>query len=382
MIPSTGKPTRIQPALKASRRATGLLFGIPLAMLLLVAGINFAVDPLHQFHRSWFGFDWDQYRYTLPGLARRADVPIVIMGASTSYYFSQEVNKIFGQEGLNLSVPGGTLKEQRLLLDLALSQKVPRQVLWGVEWFSAGFTPDAVRIGDFPYFLYEPLWRVASKYLMDVSMATLSLRILAMDTGQLQSSDLIDAQVIQDRWLGFKETGADKVRSAYVSSRNRAVESQMMNEDLPSSLELVKLNLERNLLGTIKNHPNIHFTLFLPPHSIAGQAYLRRFFPRLWDVLLLTRHALIDRAATFKNVVVFDFQIDSSMNSDFAAYADLRHFSKAIGEQMLTQMASGASRVRPGTATASQAELERQIEAFEKQCGFCRADGAQPLPVK
>ncbi|MBL0930422.1 MAG: hypothetical protein IBJ15_09920, partial [Alphaproteobacteria bacterium] len=154
-----------------------------LAALGAIAGANFIVDPLQRFRPAAFyppQFEAQQ-RLQGPALARSADYDSVILGTSTAEnVFAADANSILGGKFLRLPISGGSPREQRLVLDVALDTRKPKRVLWFVDGFVLTQPRDFVRndFGPFPYYLYESGIDGISRYLLNFEMLEKSLGIL------------------------------------------------------------------------------------------------------------------------------------------------------------------------------------------------------------
>ena len=132
----------------------------------------YAVDPYHKFHDRLFGVSLP--RILDPALIRHfiASKPCVLVGSSMIQNFRASAFKeAFGLETMKRPLAGGTLFEQRCLMEYAFLQGNPRLVVWSLDLFAARGKPSRVHSEHaFPGYLYHDHARSALSYALDKTM--------------------------------------------------------------------------------------------------------------------------------------------------------------------------------------------------------------------
>ena len=145
--------------------------------------LNFIVDPL-QFYRKSFYFNNVLYlyqRYQNPGLARNYGYDTVIIGTSmTENFLPRDTKSILDLDVLKLSISGGSVYEQRLMLNVAMRSDKLDNVIWGIDFSS--FKGSSQRKGGedstFPEYLYDTDLFNDFKYLLNDKTTELSINAL------------------------------------------------------------------------------------------------------------------------------------------------------------------------------------------------------------
>ncbi len=122
--------------------------------------------------------------------------------------------------------------------------------------------------------------------------------------------------------------------------------------------EYLKDNADKNLIGVIKNNPNIEFVLFYPPFSILAHKFLdeRGLFKNEIEL----KKYIFENCKDFKNVKILDFQDIETITHNLDNYRDMTHYSIETNEYMLDSIAFDKHIV-------SKENIEEKIMNLEKQ---------------
>lgn len=92
-----------------AKRFARLSISLTLIMLILVAAVQIAIDPLFQYHQPWFGLKpvVTVERYQNSGIAKNFDYENAIIGNSLSEnFYVSDVEKAFGEKTVKLTAAG------------------------------------------------------------------------------------------------------------------------------------------------------------------------------------------------------------------------------------------------------------------------------------
>lgn len=324
----------------ASRYITCVL-GLVGAILSCVATFNFVVDPL-QYYRlaKFYPPAWsDNQRYQNPALARQAAYDTIVLGNSLSENFLvSHVQQRLGGRALNLAIAGSTIREQSMVLELALARGTLRHVIWVIDPNAFARHDEVVEdFGPFPWHLYKQGFSAASEYLLSSSTLISSISALRA-TDRRELNDL-------HAWHDQYTYGPDQVRKDWAAQVQRwtpELKSAWMK--YAPTWEQIPAVVERRLIAHIRANPGVRIDLIFPPMTLLGYAASPlNHDENLAQRLLLAEY--IDQAvAPLANATVWDFRGESSSRADYAHFKDLSHYDLAVIDTMLDTLARGEPR--------------------------------------
>ena len=355
------------------------LFGASLAIIVLVAALNFAVDPLQLFRPARFYpaiYSADS-RMQNAGLIRSQDFDTIFMGTSLAVHFRQsDIDRYLGVHSLKLATAGSTSAEQSFMLSAAL-RRHPKLVIWEMDEWIFRNAPDIDHESYMPADLYRMNARGVLGYLFSLDTARESLWILLRFVRPLSTMahGLAAAQ-----YLKFFQNQVDEINalpasadlsSFYNSSKIRA--SYSYNLKHPSEIsagynyEAMVRNFERDAIGLIEKNPDVQFRIYFPPYSILQFVTMREAAPDTLQLVYKFSAYVIDRLLTLPNVTVSDFRDAEQLTHDLNNYLDLVHHSPVVDLQVLSNLAAGNYAVSRDAPMASIKRLQGQVKAYRPE---------------
>jgi len=330
-------------------------------LLTLVGMINFAIDPLQFFRQARFTdahFSTNQ-RYQNPGLARNFPYDTVVIGTSHMENFSPAlVRQALGGEPLKLAISGASVREQALMLELALRNPRLKRVVWGVLADSFDYSDSVVSdYGPFPWHLYHADFGLLSQYLW--SFDTLKSSALALSTPSSQPLESLNT------WSDQGSYGPDQVEAAWLAMGARWDERlyAFYSKRVPA-WEDAKFVATRRMVAPIRAHPTVRFDLVFPPYSILEYANDFRVHRERFARRVLLKDYLIKQLAGLPNVAIHDFETDPLLNTDLSRFKDLSHSSLATTELILHDIAAGTRTPRD----PARALTEQLVQFLDQRC--------------
>ena len=348
------------------------------AIILLAAGLNYAVDPLQLFRPA--GLFAAMYsadtRMQDAGLIRSQAFDAAFMGTSLAIHFRQsDIDKALGVRSLKLSMTGATSKEQSFVLSAALERR-PKRVVWQMDDWIFRDAPDVDSESYFPADLYRRNARGIASYLFSGAMARESLWILLRSIPSLQPviakltngvmfkfpiSDIDDINTLRPDFdvagfynaraalSGFKRI-TDPVRSAYLAG----------GYDYSAMVAA----FERDAIGLIERNPDVTFDIYFAPYSILQFVAMRDASPSTLRITYDFAAYAFPRLTGYPNVRLHDFREAKAITHDLANYGDVIHHSPAIDLKVLQMLAERKYVVDPAAPLASLERLKAQVEAY------------------
>ena len=104
-----------------AKRFARLSISLTLALLILVAALQIAIDPLFQYHKPWFGLKpvVKDERYQVAGMAKQFNFDNCILGNSLCENFkASSFDKYYNGKTIKLSISGSVVYDWKYLLNL------------------------------------------------------------------------------------------------------------------------------------------------------------------------------------------------------------------------------------------------------------------------
>ncbi|MCC6598990.1 MAG: hypothetical protein IT559_09415 [Alphaproteobacteria bacterium] len=343
-----------------------------------MVGFNAALDPLHVLRAPAAQDYYDtESRFGMPGLVLHNQAPDAVVGTSIVQDFDEVFYK--HETGRALSrylLTGGTAYEQRRMIETLLRAETPPElIIWGVaptSFFAPGL--ESIRWDQFPEHLYtqqpSPLRYVASFQTF--------YRLLRQIPARLRGN----SQSPEQR---FKSTHEDAAGDAQNGSRiYKTYCGAQMGRRLARlgayDYSLMHAQLEQNLRPILENHPEIAFTLFLPPYSLVQFAEFEK--AGVLDEVLRFRTLLAALVKDYPHAALYDFGSDIPMISNLGDYHDGVHYGSATMQAMIAAMQDKRGWVENGNIKVQNERLRRAVQQGSPQIwhdaeDYCRAAGLE-----
>lgn len=326
--------------------------------LILVAGMQIAIDPLFQYHTPWFGLRpvITNERYQNAGIAKTFEFDNVIIGNSLSENFRvSDISKAFGGETVKLTASGSHTLDWTYILD-ALSKRdnQPKHILFNMDpyIFQASFTELKHEV---PTYLYDDNYLNDMNYLFNFSV----INDFTFDTLKKNMSNRIPDYDSFMLWDDDFEYGKDFVLDHYQRPKVTTDEP-----DTKGYIKTVKENLDL-LLPYIERLKDTEFVFFFSPFSML-----------YWD--MQTRENSVDMQkegfltaceilSEYENVAIYLWNDSAMLNimGDLENYVDEAHYSPEICTIMAERFGRRDGIITKETYQESIDKLFSYIESYD-----------------
>ena len=341
-----------------SKRFIRLSLCMTLALLIIVASIQIAIDPLFQYHKPWFGMEpfIKKERYQDAGMAKNFEFENVIMGTSMAQNFKvKEFERLFDGKTIKLTMEGSHPLDWTFLLnDLEHRPAQPKVVLMNLDPYV--FRADTENLEhELPLFLYD------YDYCNDVNY-WFNFQIIREFTSEAVIRNIKhDLPDINETfvWTKYRQFGSDIVLSQY--TRNE-ISSDSVYDDIYVNTAADNMKM---ITPYISSMSDTRFIVFCSPFSMlfwdghvrdnSIEAHKRGYFAAISELLKC------------ENVDVFLWN-DSEMlkiMSDLDNYADEAHYSEEINSLMLERIANSQGMLTRENYKAEVDKLFDYIESFD-----------------
>src|SRR6201992_1383133 len=351
-------------------------FAVSLSIMLVVAGLNYIVDPLQIFRRAprLTAMYSKHSRLQNAGLIRSERFDTLFMGTSLAIHFRQsDIDRVLGVKSLKLAMSGSSSREQVFVLDSALARK-PKRVIWEVDDWIFHDAPDIDANTHLPADLYRGNAKGIASYLLSGAMAREALWIAARSIPPMES---IVALLTSETLFKFPLSRADDINTLqpgddvgtmYHAERAMAafryitdpVRSRYLKDDTDYDMKVRMF--ERDAGGLIRATPGVTFDIYLPPYSILQWVALRETSPETLQSVYAFSSYFCRRLMEFPNVRLFDFRAVKDVTHDLNNYSDVIHHSPDIDLKVLDWLASGQFRADRAQPTFYLHQPKAQVE--------------------
>ena len=329
-------------------------------ILALAAALTAVVDPLFHFHAPLEGMSYAIYdeRYQNDGIVRHFDYDAVITGTSmTENFKTSQFDELFGTKAVKVSYSGATFRELRENLERAFKTHPDiKYVLFSLDQYCLVQDKDALTYEDYPTYLYDdkPLNDVNYLLNKDVLLGhmteTLAYTLYGWDTTSFDE---------YANWMKGSVFGKEAVLAQY----DRPEQASGTVPFSPEDREVLRENLEHNILDLAAAHPDTEFYLFFPPYSVVWWDMEQRLgsLDRQTDIQLAAAEQLL----TADNIRLFSFCDDFGVTGDLSLYKDIFHFNEDISARLLDRMAAGEHELTAGDLEDYGARLREWYGSYD-----------------
>jgi len=341
-----------------------------LAPTLAIGGFVYWMDPYQNFRASEKRLS--NMRYMAPGLARHQDYDTVVIGDSMSQNFMiSQIEKTLGGRAINLSISGSTHYTLGNLARVAIRSGHAKHIIWSTSFSAAAGEVTRTRMGDdFPHYLYDDNPFNDVRYLFSEGIFRRS-RAFARDPnyGKINHPDLFNT------WLMGKDNqpGRDKVLASFknhttkLSQGNKAAaaDSQAATALPADDIGTLIANFDANVLSVAKDYPEIHFTFFVPPHTVLMYADMYQNRPAQFRTIMLYLTHVFEQLTPLPNVTLHYFDTIPAITHNLDNYKDLTHFSVQVSNTLLTAFKQGHGVITPNTYSQALERFARMVSRYD-----------------
>ncbi|MGL5901711.1 MAG: hypothetical protein ACRCZO_03430 [Cetobacterium sp.] len=305
--------------------------------LLIWISITIYFDPSQQFRIT--NYPHGDERILNVGLAKNGEYNTVIFGSSTSQnILKKDVDKLYNDSSINISLSGTTSYEQRKLLKIALENK-PKRVIYGLDHFvyNRGYIESRVALEKFAY---ENSTSQFYRYFFNFSTFKGVIKgIVKKGLGRADSHWIDTYGYWGDNFKYSKESTLSFDKETQWGAQNSAVLNQFQNG---YSLELMKKNFDA-FYELLKDNENTEFLIYYPPYANLWWNYAREYGCE--ETILKFKKYISYKIIDLKNVKLYDFQDEQDIITNLDNYKDMVHFSPLISKKIIKNIRRDKNRI-------------------------------------
>jgi hypothetical protein len=320
---------------------------------------NYIVDPFLYFRKSVLlnpFYDPGFARYLNAGIVDHIDYQDIIVGSCMTSNFQLSKSKSFLENPCNFSMCAATAWDISFILSRAIKPDT-KNILIGLDIPQLRGSINNVVTGfDMPCELYNKniysIWR----YLTGDKTLKQSVKVLKYTL--FHSDHIFFNKDKMYNWYNYHKKKFSKEAVLEVWKNSKKMPKIVLRYD-----ELQK-SFDYNILSHIKNNPNIHFYIFLPPYSILK--YKQWFNDKTTaESVRKIKQYLYEEGIRQQNLTVYDFQAAETIVTDLNNYRDTWHYSEDVNDWMLEQIRLGHYKVTKDNKDAMMKQFEDMYEKYK-----------------
>lgn len=310
-----------------------------LCLLLAVGGFVAYLDPFFHYGPPKKGLYYRLYdqRSQNDGITRNFDYDAIITGTSMAENFSaSRFDALFGTQCIKVCYSGATYREIDDNLERAFeSGHNIRYIFRPLDYSLLIKDKDEMRIdmGEYPVWLTDKNPFNDVKYLLNKDVIVnyaLPVALGAM-TGKQEGHTSFDE---------YSYTGDENYygKDAALQGKQSFEDPENIVEASEQDLEIVRENMEQNVVSLARQHPETTFIYFFPPYSMSYWGGIRSE-GNLQRYLSCIREAA-DMCLECDNIHLYSFGLCGDITCDLDRYRDQAHYDPETNDEIMDEIAS------------------------------------------
>lgn len=314
------------------------------ALLLILATVTFAVDPLYQYRYDENDSYYLNFQFSCAGLIKNYKYDSVMLGSSMTQNFDPDLFKEkMDLDLLKVNMGGMTIPETCFYLDFINKNASCKKVFVSIDLQRFAIAPENAEF-NIPRYLangYEDDYRYLLSSEVYTRFLPVDLMIKGMEALKISLPSFIrDATDVDElgAWHQSFPVGEDKVIKSLKENGFGVSTIEANGVEAP-----VNANIDL-LFSTLKNlNPNTEYVLFFPPYSSLYWIYAR--YNGHFEAFSDAKERIFELSQNHKNVTVYDFQ-NFELTAELENYRDISHYSKDINDYLVTCFANETGLVK------------------------------------
>lgn len=296
------------------------------------------VDPFFHYGppKSMFYYRLSDQRSQNDGITRHFDYDSIVTGTSMAENCRTSLfDELFSANAIKVTYPGATYKEINDNLKVAYeSGHNVRYVFRPIDYSLLLKDKDEMRVdmGEYPVWLTNKNPFDDVKYLLnrDVLISYVLPEIAGCLRGDSPGYPSFDE-------YSFTGDVDDYDRELVLSVKWIFNPPEKIIEVSEEDIEMVRENIEQNVVSLAREHPETTFIYFFPPYSMAYWGAIREE-GNLDRYLYLIRMAA-EQMLECDNIHVYCFGFEEEVTSDLGLYRDVAHFRPEVNDLIMEKIA-------------------------------------------
>ena len=344
-----------------AKRFARLSISLTLVLLILVAAVQIAIDPLFQYHQPWFGLKpvVTDERYQNAGIAKNFDYENAIIGNSLSEnFYVSDVEKAFGGKTVKLTAAGSHTSDWKYTLDI-LKNKSPKNILFNLDPYIMDTDPDNLK-HELPTYLYDYNYLNDVNYLFNFAI----VNKYTYQTIKKNRANRIPDYNKAFSWDETVKTGREETLKHY--QRPEKGSEQIDTDELKQTAVSNMDNLDKYY----KEMPDTQFVYFCSPFSILfWDKFNQKNSLDAWRETYLT---VIGDLLNYKNVSVYFWNDQEMLDTicNLGYYRDEAHYNTEVCKMICNRISANQGLMNQSNYQASVNQFFDYLKSYDYDAIF------------
>lgn len=306
-----------------------------IAVLLVILLMMVVVDPYFHYHDMTPGFRYRIYneRYINDGIVKNFKYDTIITGSSMNQNFkTSQLDELWGVKSVKVPYSGAGFREIKENLERAHeSNSEMKYVLWGIDYNGLFREADWRQYTDYPEYLYDNNLLNDVSYVWNKELIFQGLVTSLLMTLQGEETTSFDEYSSWDRSGGWESIS----RTYWRSEEILPMKTELTEEEE----QMVRENIDTNIVQLAKAYPDTKFVLFYTPYSALYWESIYR--DGLLEKQLLCEKITTEMLLECDNIYLFNLSQETELTGDVSKYCDKEHYVADINGVILQWLTEG-----------------------------------------
>ncbi len=314
---------------------------LEILVLSFVAAWTVKIDPYFHYHKP----DTSRYFYAInnersqnDGITRNFDYSGIITGTSMCQNFkTSEAESFFGGTFVKVPYSGGTYKEINDNIENGLkNNRNIRIIIRGLDYGYIIDDKDRLRLdmGTYPTYLYDNNIFNDVNYVFNKDIIEQVYLMETMRKGQDYSTGFTSFDDYGN-WMDYRVFGLKALYPNGFEGGEIGVGVGLSQEEL----EMVRSNIEQNVVSVAREHSDVDFYYFFTPYSAAW--WYETLKNNELEKKIEAEKVAIEMMLEQDNIKLFSINDNLSITADLNNYKDYTHYGEWINSLILKYMSEG-----------------------------------------
>ena len=313
-----------------------MVIGSAIGVLSILAVVTAVIDPFLHYHGPLPGLQYPlkDERYQNDGIARHYEYQAMITGTSMTQNFkASQFEELGGVKAIKTSFSGASWKEVSDAVRRVVGYNPElKYVIRSIDSSRINYPADTNEYTDYPEYLYDNNPFNDVNYLLNKEVVPRTLAVI----NYTRAGNTTPSMDEYGSWGQYMTYGESAVKQTLTVIQGNFEEELELSE---TDKKTIRENVEKNLLQTALDYPDITFYYFFPPYCIYywKVLYETKQMTAQLEAEIMTTEILLQA----ENIKVFAFADDIGIVADLDNYTDSIHYGPWINEKILESMYRG-----------------------------------------
>ena len=330
-----------------------------MGILLSVAAATVVIDPFLHYHGPLAGLEYPllDERYQNDGIARHFSYDALITGTSMTQNFKpSEFDALWGTEAVKIAFSGASYREvdENVRRALTYNDHV-RYVVRSLDSSMLNVSAEYNAYDGYPEYLFDDNPFNDVQYLLNKEVVPKTLAVL----NYTRAGNVTPSRDEYGSWSQYKVFGRETVLASRAELGDFKEEIRLSEENRQN----IRENVQRNVLQTALDNPQVTYYLFFPPYSIC-----------YWDALVRTKQLgaqldaeemAVELLLQADNIRIFAFGDNLELAEDLDNYTDALHYGEWVNSDILRWIKEGEYELRADDYEAYYSRIRKLYTEYD-----------------